>query len=321
MKFCCKETKPSLIYLAGLFVLSLVSFAMFVGISKGDISTIPKQNKMFFSLVYSLLPAVVFFSLQFFWFKQKFSSYGIVWNFNIWWLFAWLLPLLILALTILLLYYDFLFAVQPDFTLNYYMESLQKNMHQQDFLRFQKNFEQQGVRPILTATLGMAFLWGSTFQAVVALAEELGWRGLLQRQWANMGFFKSSLLIGVAQSLWYFPLVVLGMYFSFSVAGFAMMFLSITAFSVLLSYIRYRTASLFPVAIARGFFVSLFGVPMMLFGGGSDFAKHLLGFYGFVSMIFVLLFLWTMARFFAFFSLPSIDVLEEAHKETIEETS
>lgn len=321
MNFCYKKTKPSLIYLATLFFFGLVFFVLFLWGSKNNVATFSNQNKLLFSLLYSLLPAVVFFPLQFFCFKQKFSSFGIVWNFNIWWLFAWLLPLSILALTILLLYYDFLFAVQPDFALNYYMESLQKNMHQQDFLRFQEKFQEQGVRPILTATLGLAFLWGSTFQTFVAFAEEIGWRGFLQRQWANMGFFKSSLLIGFVQSLWYFPLVVLGLYFSFSVWGFVMIFFSMTAFSLLLSYIRYRTASLFPVAIARGFFVALFGVPMMLFRGGSDFAKHLLGVYGFISIVLILIFLWTMAKFLKFFSLPSLDVLEEAHKKIIEETS
>lgn len=263
-----------------------------------------------FALLYSLLPGLIFFSLNIFVFKKKFSFYGFIWNFNVWWLLAWLLPLLILFLQGVLLYY--FSSVQADFSLNHYMQTLGRNLDSQEFAKLQKVVQTKGVSTLLFSVLGQAFLFGSTFYALSSLVEESAWRGFLQRQWHEFGFWRASSAIAVLQSLYLLPLVWNGFLFSQQpLAGSAALLFSGFLFSLVLSYLRYRSASLYVSAIARGFFMALWGVPMMFFAEGNALHKHLLGFYAAAAMLITLLLLVVLGRFFSFFALPSFTVLED----------
>lgn len=273
-------------------------------------------EKSIFYIVYSAMPGVLFVLLNFVLFKKKFFYYGFVWNFNVWWLFAWLLPIVLLGITIVFLSFDMFFNIQADFSLQYYMQSLQKSLSAQDFLQYQKNFEAVGAKKVIYSMIAQALLLGSTSGAFLSLLEEAGWRGFLQREWANIGFLKSSLFVAVLQSLWSLPLVWFGVFFpAHKLLGSVMIVLSSVALGVLLSYIRYRSASIFPVVIARGFFFALFDMPMVLFSGGNDLSKHPLGVYGFFSILIIVILLLGLSRRVTFFSVPDIDVLDKEEEE------
>jgi hypothetical protein len=51
---------------------------------------------------------------------------------------------------------------------------------------------------------------GLTINALAALGEELGWRGLLLRELSPLGFWRVSLLAGLVWGIWHAPLIVQG---------------------------------------------------------------------------------------------------------------
>ncbi|MDX2471349.1 MAG: CPBP family intramembrane metalloprotease [SAR324 cluster bacterium] len=54
-------------------------------------------------------------------------------------------------------------------------------------------------------------VFGATFATFFAFGEELGWRGLLLKEWGeDLGFWKASFLIGLFWGLWYIPLELMG---------------------------------------------------------------------------------------------------------------
>ncbi len=52
-------------------------------------------------------------------------------------------------------------------------------------------------------------LFGCTVNAVIALGEEIGWRGFLYSQLSG-GRFRKSVIIGIIWALWHWPLIALG---------------------------------------------------------------------------------------------------------------
>jgi len=53
--------------------------------------------------------------------------------------------------------------------------------------------------PIHPVWIGLlqGLIAGITINAIAGFGEELGWRGLLQREFSYMGFWKSSAIIGI----------------------------------------------------------------------------------------------------------------------------
>jgi membrane protease YdiL (CAAX protease family) len=75
--------------------------------------------------------------------------------------------------------------------------------------------------------IGGALLAGVSINAVVALGEELGWRGLLLTEVRPLGWWRANLAIGLAWGLWHAPLILFGAlnYPGYRAAGVAMMIL------------------------------------------------------------------------------------------------
>ena len=66
----------------------------------------------------------------------------------------------------------------------------------EQFERMQRQTAALPVHPFWIA-LALGLIAGITINAVAGFGEELGWRGFLQKEFGFMGFWKSSLLIGV----------------------------------------------------------------------------------------------------------------------------
>jgi membrane protease YdiL (CAAX protease family) len=65
------------------------------------------------------------------------------------------------------------------------------------------------VHPLWIAVL-QALIAGVTINAVSGFGEELGWRGFLQRELVHLGFWKSSICVGLIWGLWHAPLILQG---------------------------------------------------------------------------------------------------------------
>ncbi|MHC4648158.1 MAG: CPBP family glutamic-type intramembrane protease [Planctomycetota bacterium] len=112
---------------------------------------------------------------------------------------------------------------------------------------------------------------GISVNAFIAFGEELGWRGLLHHEWKNMGFWKSSSLIGFVWGIWHAPLVLQGHnYPQHSVIGVFLMIIWCVLISPTFSYIRIRSNSVIAVSILHGTFNGTGIIAIMMLNGGSD---------------------------------------------------
>lgn len=157
------------------------------------------------------------------------------------------------------------------------VERLAGLMPPEELARVREELAAAPVPPVLLALLS-AMSAGPTVNAVAAFGEEAGWRGLLVRELAPLGFWRSSALIGVVWGLWHAPLVLQGHnYPQHPALGVLMM----TAFTLLLAplfgYIRLRARSVLAAAIAHGTLNASAGIPLMLAAGGSDLTAGMTG--------------------------------------------
>jgi membrane protease YdiL (CAAX protease family) len=121
---------------------------------------------------------------------------------------------------------------------------------------------------LLTATTGMI---GGTARA---LGEEIGWRGFMApRMVAQWGFTKGAVVAGAIWAAWHMPLLLFADYNSgtpwwFALSCFAVF---VIASSVMLTWIRLRSQSVWPCAIlhaSHNLFIQAFFTPLTAPRGG-----------------------------------------------------
>ena len=112
---------------------------------------------------------------------------------------------------------------------------------------------------------------GVSINAVAGFGEELGWRGFLQKELAFLGFWRSSLLIGVVWGLWHAPLILQGHnYPQHRIAGVFMMTILCVLLAPIFGYVRIKAHSVIAAAIIHGTFNATYGLAITLVRGGSD---------------------------------------------------
>ncbi len=124
---------------------------------------------------------------------------------------------------------------------------------------------------------------------VPALAEEWGWRGWLLPALLPLGRWPAILLVGVVWGLWHAPVVLLG--YNFPVEPAPVRVLLMVGFCVatgsLLGWLRLRSDSVWPCAIGHGFVNAAAGLPVVLAAAGhpiDNATTGLLGWTGWVVM-------------------------------------
>jgi membrane protease YdiL (CAAX protease family) len=125
--------------------------------------------------------------------------------------------------------------------------------------------------PAWLAVVGM-FLLLATAGVVRAvsfgLGEEIGWRGFLAPTLvARMGFTRGALLTGFIWGVWHLPILLFADYNAGTAWWFAMscFFVEVLASSVILTWLRLRSGSLWTAAIVHGshnLFIQAFFTPM-----------------------------------------------------------
>jgi len=107
----------------------------------------------------------------------------------------------------------------------------------------------------LLAALGGTAAVGVTLGAVMGFGEEFGWRGYLLWELAPLGFWKASMLIGVAWGAWHIPGVIEGgQYPSFPIIGIPVMIGACVALSPIYTYLVWRADSMLAAALFHGIF-------------------------------------------------------------------
>ena len=145
----------------------------------------------------------------------------------------------------------------------------------------------------LWLTLLQGLIAGITINAVAGFGEELGWRGFLQKEWAFLGFWRSSLLIGFVWGLWHAPLILQGHnYPQHRIVGVLMMTLMCILLAPIFSYVRVKARSVIAAAVIHGTFNATYGLSLVLVQGGSDLTTGVTGLPGFLVLAVVILILW-----------------------------
>lgn len=142
---------------------------------------------------------------------------------------------------------------------------------------------------VLIAGLFTAFIAGYTINLPFTFGEELGWRGLLQKETRHLGFWKSNLFIGSIWGLWHGPLIMMGHNFpKYPIAGIGMMVCFCISLSFVQSYIRFKTKTIFGPAAFHGMINASAGVALMLIAAPNELFGSLAGLAGICGALLVL---------------------------------
>jgi membrane protease YdiL (CAAX protease family) len=221
---------------------------------------------------------------------------GISFRLNRWFLVAWLLPLIIAlaAFGISLL----MPGVEYSSNMEGMLERFRGTLNPEQIRQMQQQAAISPVHPFWLALI-QGLIAGVTVNAIAGFGEELGWRGLLQREWAGLGFWKSSALIGAVWGLWHAPLILQGHnYPQHRLTGVFMMTLWCVLLAPIFSYVRVRAKSVIAAAIIHGSLNGTYGLAIMMIKGGSDLVVGVTGLAGFIALAVtnVILFFYDHAR-------------------------
>jgi len=202
---------------------------------------------------------------------------------NRWFLVAWLLPPAIAVASIgtALLLPGVNFTTDAAVLTERYRGVIPPEQLEQ----MQRQTEDLPIHPFWLALL-LGLIAGVTVNAVAAFGEEVGWRGLLQNELAELGFWKSSWLIGVVWGFWHAPLILQGHnYHQHPWAGVFMMTVMTVLLSPLLAYVTIRANSVIAAAIFHGTFNATYGLALVVVQGGDDLTVGVTGVAGFIALL------------------------------------
>ena len=125
--------------------------------------------------------------------------------------------------------------------------------------------------PPVVFLVGQGLVAGLTINAVAALGEELGWRGLFLRELSPLGFWRLSLLTGIVWGIWHTPLIVQGHNFPDApVAGIFVMTGWTVAASPLFTYLTVRARSVLAATLLHGSFNAVASLSLVYLTGAGN---------------------------------------------------
>jgi membrane protease YdiL (CAAX protease family) len=225
---------------------------------------------------YMFCPTIAVLIVQKLIYKHSLRELGISFRLNRWWLVAWLLPI-VAALVVVPVS---LIMPGVEFT---------AEAEQSRALALAGNTGIQAMAlPVHPFWIGLAgaVIAAVTVNAVAGFGEELGWRGLLQRELGRLGFWNASLVIGLIWGLWHMPLILQGHnYPQHPVAGVFMMVVFCVLLSPIFGYIRLKSGSVITAAIAHGSLNAAAGLPLIIIKGGNELTAGVTGLAGLLVLL------------------------------------
>ena len=127
---------------------------------------------------------------------------------------------------------------------------------------------------------------GLTINGLGGFGEELGWRGLLLREFAGLGFWRASFTIGAIWGLWHLPFILHGHnYPGHPIAGVFMMILWTVLFTPLIVYVCIRSNSVIAAAMMHGSLNGTAMAPLVVIRGGDVLQIGVMGFAGILVLL------------------------------------
>lgn len=127
---------------------------------------------------------------------------------------------------------------------------------------------------------------GAIVNILPAAGEEIGWRGWLLTALRPLGTWPALLISGTLWGLWHAPVILLGYNFGRpDIVGLALMVGGCLAWGVLLGWLRLRSASVWPAALAHGSLNAAGGTVVLLVAAGETPDLGVVGPLGVVAWI------------------------------------
>ena len=288
MQYNNKKVSLFIILTFSICWLMAVLFAVFGG-------KLHTTSGLIMAILYMFVPMTVTILIQKLAYKEPLKEpLDISFKLNGWFLLAWILPVFIsfAAFGIALLLPGVHFSPQMEGL----VEMFQSQLTPDKMEALKKQLESPPIF-ILPAMLLQALVAGTAVNAIAAFGEELGWRGFLQKELSGLGFWKSSLAIGVIWGIWHAPLIALGHnYPNHPVAGVFMMVVFCTLLGPIISYVRLKAKSVIAAAIMHGMINASPGFALMYLRGGNELLIGITGLAGFIIMLIINIIIFAFDR-------------------------
>ncbi|MGL4758602.1 MAG: lysostaphin resistance A-like protein [Patescibacteria group bacterium] len=138
---------------------------------------------------------------------------------------------------------------------------------------------------------------GFTINGLVAFGEEFGWRGFLLEESKSLGFWGSSLFIGVIWGLWHAPLISMGHNFPNSpILGIFWMCIFTVILSPVMTYLRIKTRSVIGPSIFHGLINTTGGFFQLYVNNPNELFASPVGLSGVIAVAIITFLIWFFDR-------------------------
>lgn len=204
--------------------------------------------------------------------------------------------------------------MMPNVELSWEMEGWYEKMAEampaDDLEKMREAIEQSPIHMVWWYVIA-ALILGPTLCAGLVLLQEVGWRGALFKELAHLGFWNSTLLIGLLAGIWQLPTIIQnGKFYDNVWMSAGLVILWTTLLSPLLSYIMLKAESIIASSIAQGVMLLLLIIPQMVLYGGSDLVVSPTGLSGIIVLLVFLLLIHLFDTMFTKEKLTRLDSLE-----------
>ncbi len=189
---------------------------------------------------------------------RRVQALGLHFSFNVWWLLAWLFPVLIAAGSV---------ALSILFSSSTYVDPAAAIIAQAETHAPEQADALREIPYFSAIIFAQALLLGPIINAfILTFTEELGWRGYLHDLWRRFGFWRASLGTGFVWGVWHAPMIFLygHNYPDNRVLGVGLFVLFCLLLSPLLTLVRDRAGSVWAAGIFHGTFNALGGMTIVL---------------------------------------------------------
>lgn len=233
---------------------------------------------------YMLFPALIaIFVQKVLYHEPVMEPLKVSFRLNRWFLWAWILPVILALVAILVAVLFPGVSYSPDMA--GMLERYRDIMTPEQLAEMERSIQQMPIHPLfLTIVQGM--IAGITVNALAAFGEELGWRGFLLREFNALGFARASLFIGIIWGVWHAPLILQGHnYPQHPVAGVFLMILFCLLLTPLINFITLKARSVIAAAVWHGTLNGTAGIGIMMVSGGSDLTIGITGAAGLITLL------------------------------------
>jgi membrane protease YdiL (CAAX protease family) len=274
--------KKIILFIALVFLVNWLMVVLFIALGGKWMTPV----SLVLAISYMFVPMVIAIIVQKFIYKEPIKeALGISFKVNRWFIVAWLLPVIIAVAVIgvSIIFPQVEFVKNPEASRIF--EHFKSILPAEQLQQMEQQTASMPFHPFWLV-LFQGLIAGITINAIIGFGEELGWRGFLQKELSCIGFWKSSILIGLIWGIWHTPLILQGHnYPQHPIAGVFMMIILCVLLAPIFSYIRLKSNSVIAAAIVHGTLNATGSLPIIVTKGGSDLIVGVTGLSGFVVLI------------------------------------